>query len=167
MNRTLLAAAAAALLVAAGCKSAPSWMQVGMRAPDLNGVTYDGKPVTLAQQRGKVVAVIFFADWCPHCKGLYAAERELAMRLNGKPFAMIGVDSDDDAGAIKNAIAREHIVWPVVYDFNAAVSKAWGVTGLPTTYVIDAEGVIRAYDLTDSKLVAAVDEWIAKTSPSR
>lgn len=167
MKRTLLAAAAAALLVAAGCRSAPAWLQNGMRAPELAGKTVEGKPVALSQQRGKVVAVIFFADWCPHCRGLYPAERELATRMNGKPFTMIGVDSDDDPASIKSAIQREHAIWPIVDDASGQNATAWGVTGLPTTYVIDAEGVIRAFDLTDSDLVAAVDEWIAKAAPAR
>jgi cytochrome c biogenesis protein CcmG/thiol:disulfide interchange protein DsbE len=160
----LLAAAGLFVLATAGCKSAPAWMQPGMRPPELAGHTLDGQHVTLSAQRGKAVVVVFFADWCPHCRALLKTEHEIAARLAGRPFALIGVDGDDTIEEMKSMIRRERITWPVLDDGPGTLAKAWGVTGLPTTYVIDADGVIRAYDLTGDDLVKAAEEWTARAS---
>ena len=165
--RLHLPLAAAALVVVSGCASAPSWMQNGMQAPELSGNTVDGQPVLLSAERGKVVAVVFFADWCPICRGVYKTERELAKRMADKPFVLIGVDADDTAPVLRDAIRRERLEFPIVLDSDKANVAAWGVTGLPTTYVIDKGGVIRAYDLRDDDLVEEVDALLAEPAAAR
>jgi peroxiredoxin len=138
-------------------------MQDGMQAPDISGVTVDGQPVRLSDHRGQVVAVVFFADWCPHCRALYPTERELAQRMKRGPFLLIGVDSDNTPDEIRSAIRREDITWPVVDDADGRNAAAWGVTALPTVYVLDAAGTIRAYNVTGRSLLSAVDALIAGT----
>src|SRR5262245_8501861 len=88
LGRWTQLAATAALVVSAGCMSAPSWMQNGMQAPPLEGRTVDGQSVSLAAERGKVAVVVFFSDECPWCRSLYPTERELATRMNGNPFVL-------------------------------------------------------------------------------
>ena len=154
--------AAAALVVVSGCASAPAWMQNGMPAPELAGDTVDGQPVRLSKERGKVVAIVFFADWCSICRGVYKTERDLAKRMADKPFVLIGVDADDTAPVLRDAIRRERLEFPIVLDADKSNIAAWGVTGLPTTYVIDKQGVIRAYDLRGDDFVEEVDALIAE-----
>ena len=165
--RSSILAAAAALVVAPGCASAPSWMQNGMQAPELSGSTVDGQPVTLSHERGKVVAVVFFADWCPVCRAVYKTERELQKRMADKPFILIGVDADDTAPALRDAIRRERLDFPIILDSDKSNVAAWGVTGLPTTYVLDKQGVIRAYDLRGDDFVEEVDALIAEGESSK
>jgi peroxiredoxin len=160
--RASLLAAVAALVVAAGCASAPAWMKNGMPAPELSGDTVDGQPVRLSAEKGKVVAVVFFADWCSICRGVYKTERELAKRMADKPFVLIGVDADDGASVLRDAIRRERLEFPIILDTDKANVAAWGVTGLPTTYVIDKLGVIRAFDLRGDSFVEEVDALIAE-----
>jgi peroxiredoxin len=165
--RLHLPLAAVALVVVSGCASAPSWMQNGMQAPELSGNTVDGQPVLLSAERGKVVAVVFFADWCSICRGVYKTERELAKRMADKPFVLIGVDADDTAPVLRDAIRRERLEFPIVLDSDKANVAAWGVTGLPTTYVIDKGGVIRAYDLRGDDFVEEVDALLAEPAAAR
>jgi len=159
--------AAAALVVVSGCASAPAWMQNGMPAPELAGDTVDGQPVRLSAEKGKVVAVVFFADWCSICRGVYKTERELTKRMADKPFVLIGVDADDTAPVLRDAIRRERLDFPIVLDADKGNIGAWGVTGLPTTYVIDKQGVIRAYDLRGDDFVEEVDALIAEPDAAR
>jgi len=166
-GRWTLLAATAALVSAAGCMSAPSWMQNGMKPPPLEGRTVDGQTVSLAAERGKVAVVVFFSDYCPYCRGLYPTERELATRMNGNPFVLIGVDGGDAADALRDAAHRERISWPVVHDVDGAIDEAWGVTHIPTVYVLDADGVIRAFGLSSSSLIEFVDDLIAKTKTAK
>ena len=162
LRTSSFAAALAAFAVAPGCATAPAWMKNGMAAPELSGATVDGQPVRLSAERGKVVAVVFFADWCSICRGVYKTERELAKRMADKPFVLIGVDADDSASVLRDAIRRERLEFPIVLDTDKANVAAWGVTGLPTTYVIDKQGVIRAFDKRGDSFVEEVDELIAE-----
>lgn len=165
--RSSFVLALAALVVASGCASAPAWMKNGMTPPELSGDTVDGQPVTLAAERGKVVAVVFFADWCSICRGVYKTERELAKRMADKPFVLIGVDADDTAPVLRDAIRRERLEFPIILDTDKANVASWGVTGLPTTYVIDKQGVIRAFDLRGDDFIGEVDALLAETPAAK
>lgn len=160
-------ALAATLALAGGCRSAPEWMGRGMKAPELDGTTVDGRQVRLSAERGKVVAVVFFADWCPNCRELYPTLREIATRTSGHPFEIIGVAADNTAAEIAAAARRERMTWPVIHDADQHNADAWGVSGVPTTYLVDGEGVIREFDLRGGSLVSAVDEMIARAESAR
>jgi hypothetical protein len=79
---------------------------------------------------------------------MYPHERSLVKRLAGKPFAIIGVNSDRDLEKLRPRLEKEQITWRSFWNgpegTGGPISKRWNVSGWPTTYVIDAEGVIRA-----------------------
>jgi len=166
LGRLALPAATAALFVVAGCRTAPDWMQNGMHAPPLEGRTVDGQSVSLASERGKVAVVVFFSDECPFCRALYPTERELATRMNANPFVVIGVASDSSE-TLRDASHRERISWPVVHDADGTLFSKWGVNWIPTVYVLDADGVIRAFCPSSSALIQTVDDLIAKTKTAQ
>ena len=88
--RWTVAVAAGATLLLAGCRSAPSWLQNGMTAPEIEGTTVDGGRVRLSEHRGQVVALVFYADSCPFCRGQYPTERELdGRRLRDEVHAAV------------------------------------------------------------------------------
>jgi hypothetical protein len=77
---------------------------------------------------------------------MYPHERSLVKRLEGKPFALIGVNSDKDRQALKPVLEKEHITWRSFWNGGSTsgpISTTWNVRGWPTLYVIDAKGVIR------------------------
>jgi hypothetical protein len=77
---------------------------------------------------------------------LVSHERDLAVRLRDRPFAIVGVNSDSDEAAVKDALAKHQILWRSFRDHETGVrpiSEAWDVLGYPTLYLIDHGGVIR------------------------
>jgi hypothetical protein len=78
---------------------------------------------------------------------MYPHERSLVKNLAGKPFALVGVNSDRDTDALKPVLEKEKITWRSFWNgplgTGGPISKAWGVRGWPTLYVIDHKGVIR------------------------
>lgn len=91
---------------------------------------------------------------------MYEHERSLVKRLQGKPFALIGVNSDRDRAAIKQVIKQEHITWRSFWNGGGTqgpISTEWGVRGWPTIYVLDAQGVIRYKDVRGKAMDDAVD----------
>jgi thiol-disulfide isomerase/thioredoxin len=119
---------------------------LGQPAPDLVGDDLDGKPMRLSEYRGKAVLVSFWASWCGPCLALVPQERELARRLAGRPFAVVGVNGDTDLTRAVKAATDKGIPWRSFRDRRgpgAVISEEWAVRGWPTLYLIDHAGVIR------------------------
>jgi hypothetical protein len=77
---------------------------------------------------------------------MYPHERSLVKKLAGRPFALVGVNSDKDREALKEVLKKEKITWRSFWNGGSTrgpISRAWKVHGWPTLYVIDAQGVIR------------------------
>jgi len=95
---------------------------------------------------------------------MYPHERSLVQRLQNKPFALIGVNSDAKQ-RVQDAIQRENITWRSFWDGGSTggpIARAWSVHGWPTIYVIDHRGVIRYRNVRGEAMDAAVDELIEK-----
>src|ERR1700730_8761548 len=144
--RTLLAAT---VLVAAGCGASAKVPQSGnvirfVRNPDaapefeLEGL--DGKALSLASQRGKVVLLNFWATWCGPCRAEIPDLIALQEKYAGK-LQIIGLTVDeDDAGVVKEAVVRTGINYPVAMASPEIRAKYGGIAALPTSFVLDTEG---------------------------
>jgi thiol-disulfide isomerase/thioredoxin len=147
-------------------------LAVGKLAPEIEGLTLDGKPMKLSDYRGKVVALVFWATWCGPCMAEVPHEREMVERLKGKPFALLGVNSDPEPEAAVKAVQSERINWPNWQDgtfLTGEIVKRYHVRGFPTIYLLDAQGIIRKAEAGES-LDQAVDRLIAEiavTEPSK
>jgi hypothetical protein len=77
---------------------------------------------------------------------MYEHERSLVKRLEGKPFALIGVNSDRDREALKQTLVKERITWRSFWNGGSTsgpISDAWNVSAWPSLWIIDSKGVIR------------------------
>jgi hypothetical protein len=77
---------------------------------------------------------------------MYPHERSLVNRLADKPFALIGVNSDQDREKLKETMKEEKITWRSFWNGGSTggpISTTWNVQGWPTLYILDAQGVIR------------------------
>jgi len=91
---------------------------------------------------------------------MYPHERSLVKKYEGRPFVIIGVNSDRDREKLKERMAEENITWRSFWagSTQGAIPTKWNVSGWPTIYVIDAEGIIRAKNVRGKQL----EEWIEK-----
>ena len=132
----------------------------GKPAPPIVGVGMDGKPLKLSDYHGKVVVLVFWGTWCGPCMAEVPHEREMAERYKGKPFALLGVDCDSDKAAALKVMAQEKITWPNWNDGDPGegpIAQRYHVRGFPSTYTIDARGIIRHINELGSGLDKAVD----------
>lgn len=97
---------------------------------------------------------------------MYPHERSLVKRLADAPFALIGVNSDTDKKQLKERMAEENITWRSFWNgplgTSGPISARWGVTGWPTIYVLDHEGVIRFKGVRNEAMDRAVDQLLAE-----
>jgi len=91
---------------------------------------------------------------------MYPHERSLVKKYEGRPFAIIGVNSDRDREKLKQRMKEENITWRSFYagSTSGAIPARWNVSAWPTTYVIDHKGVIRAKNARGKQ----AEEWIEK-----
>jgi peroxiredoxin len=90
---------------------------------------------------------------------MYAHERSLVKRLENKPFALLGINSDP-RDVVKKAIKDENLTWRSWWDggdTSGPIATKWNVSGWPTIYILDAKGVIRYKNARGEAMDKAVD----------
>ena len=85
-------------------------------------------------------------------------------RLSDKPFALLGINSDEDLAVLKDVLEKERITWPSWQNGSGdeRISAKWNIQGRPTIYVLDAEGVIRYKGVRGEGMDKAVDTLLAE-----
>ena len=109
--------------------------------PDLNG-----KAHSLADYKGKVVLVNFWATWCPPCRAEMPSMQRLKERMAGKPFVILAVDMAESEAEVRSflkEIKPAKIDFTILMDKSGKTIKEWKVAVFPTTFIIDAEGLLR------------------------
>ncbi len=95
---------------------------------------------------------------------MYPHERSLVERLKDEAFTIVGVNSDP-AEKDREAIVRENITWPSLWDggdTSGPIATKWGVRGWPTIYIIDHEGIIRDKNKRGEEMDEVVDKLLAE-----
>jgi thiol-disulfide isomerase/thioredoxin len=143
--------------------------RLGDLAPDIAGVDLDGKPMKLSDLKGKVVYLDFWGEWCPHCRTMYAYQNHLINRMNGKDFVLVGVNSDVTKEEAQAAVKNNKLAWRSWHDGGGQwqqgpIAQRYGVTGYPTSFLIDKNGIVRKQHVgvtADLVLDREVDEVMA------
>lgn len=132
-------------------------LAIGKPAPALARPAIDGSRVDLAQLRGKVVLLNFWATWCAPCQAEMPTFVGWQSSYAAQGLKIVGVSMDDDAGPVRRLAARLKLNYPVVMGDEKLGAQFGGVLGLPITYLIDRNGTIRArfQGETDTKKILA------------
>jgi thiol-disulfide isomerase/thioredoxin len=141
---------------------------IGTPAPELDVETWiKGPPVKLADLRGQVVLVWFFATWCPHCKATMPDMAALKRRYAGKPLTIIGITNNTKEQTTESAKLfvddpRWEIDYPIAVDNDGNSSMAFEASGIPSAALIDARGRIRYSDHPAYLTDAMIDRLLAE-----
>jgi peroxiredoxin len=141
---------------------------IGQVAPEIAGRDENGSDMRLSDDRGKVVMLVFWGGWCGSCMAEVPRERELVKRMAGKPFVLLGINSDQP-DQVKQIVQKHQINWNSwvdgTLDGPQPIAKAWNIGPWPKVYLLDATGVIRYNELNfarDDEMNRAVDALIAE-----
>ena len=139
------AVAVIVVLLATGLGRDPSVIAsplVGRTAPNFTLPQLDGPPVTLSKLRGQIVVINFWASWCAECKVEQTALVQTWRQFQDSGVVVIGVDFEDDTGAARSYVSTAGMTYPVVEDANSSTALAYGLRGVPETFVVNQSGRI-------------------------
>lgn len=119
-------------------------LEAGDRAPEFALPALDGKgTVSLAQYRGKVVYLDFWASWCAPCLKAIPEIEAMRKELASAGFQVVAVNLDQNTKKALCFLEKNPIGYPSASDPKGRLPKQFGVDTMPTSYLIDGEGVIR------------------------
>ena len=132
---------------------------------DLAGQTH-----RLADYKGKVVLLNFWATWCGPCRDEMPSIGALKKKLAGRPFSVVAVNVDEPDSRVNKFLTEVPLDFPVLLDPGARTTRSWNVRILPATYLADAEGRIRyavvgELDWASEQAVRLVMELMPVTRP--
>ena len=136
----VLTLAASPFLVVYGCNRGAKPSRIGKTAPDFT-LPDGGKSLRLADYRGKVVLVNFWASWCGPC--VQETPGLVQLHHERPDLAILAISIDEDQGAYQRFLERLHVDYTTVRDPDEKVAKMYGTDGWPETYIIDRSGIIR------------------------
>jgi len=115
----------------------------GSETPALTLNDPSGRPHALADYRGTIVLLNFWATWCEPCRAEMASMRRLQERLAGKPFTVLLVNHGEARVRVGDFVKRELLALSVLLDPNQDASRAWRVRVLPSSFLVGADGRVR------------------------
>lgn len=167
MNRRILALLHALL----ACTSAGAGAEQGQMAPNCAWTPMSAAPaVELRQFRGKVVYVDFWASWCGPCTQSFPFLNELQRRWSEKGLQVVGINLDENPEDAKSFLSMHPADFTVVTDASGQCPLDFGVQAMPSSYIIDRQGVIRHMHLgfragEAQKVHALVEQLLAEAPP--
>ena len=144
-----------ASFVLSACNSgAPSvQLNTGQPAPTFQTLALDGTPVHFpAAFAGKPLVIRFWADWCQYCEGEMKAIELVYQRHRDQGIQVLAINTGQDKPAVAAFIKKIGVTYPALLDEQSKIARAYGVVGLPTTYFVDGQGIVRG------KVVGEADE---------
>lgn len=112
----------------------------GTKPPEFSGTTAEGRRLSLAFLRGKVILLNFWASWCLECRPEMPAFERLHRELAAQGLSVLGINAREGTAAIRGYAKELGLTFPLVTDSKGEINAAYGVIGLPTTFVIARDG---------------------------
>ena len=113
-------------------------------APDFTRQDLQGRVLRLSALRGKVVLLDFWATWCAPCQVEMPLFARWQRQYGPRGFAVVAISMDDDPAAAQRAVQRLNLPYPNAMGDARLGARYGGVLGLPLTFLIDRNGVVRA-----------------------
>ncbi len=143
-------------------------LKVGDVAPDFEIKTVDGRPLKLADFRGKYVLLDFWATWCgpcivelPQMKSIYDRFKDEAR------FAMISLSADNDVQTAKKCIEENELKWHQGFiGRSSKVQSDYCVSGIPSIFLVGPDGKVVAKDLRDQAIVTELEKVLGPLAAS-
>lgn len=133
-------------------------------APPFSVATLDGRHITMDELAGKVVLIDFWATWCGPCRQALPRIRDIAQKFAGQPLVVLSISLDSDDAKWKEFVAKNGMTWLQYRDgnFNGQIAARFGVKAIPSTFSIDADGVLEDQHVGDANIEGKLKKMVAQ-----
>ncbi len=121
----------------------PKGPEVGKPAPGFTLTDTKGKTWSLSELKGQVVFVNFWATWCPPCREEMPSMQKIYTSLPSDKFKLLSILNNDRPDFAESLAATIGFTFPILVDPGSKTGRAYGLTGVPETYIIDKQGILR------------------------
>ena len=131
---------------------------------ELSFTSLDGKEINLADYKGSVVLVDFWATWCAPCLKTMPGLKETYAAFKDQGFEILGISLDDDREKLESYLEKQGITWPQQFDgkgWENEIAQRFGIEAIPATFLIGRDGTVVATDLPESALKTKIAELLA------
>lgn len=139
----------------------------GQAAPDFNLTDLKGKDWRLSDLKGKVVFINFWATWCPPCIKELPSMQALNNSMDPSKFQMLTILYNDRPELGSSLVNKSGYTFPALIDPDSSVGKEYGLTGVPETFIIDPQGILREkfigpYDWNSQGALETIKKYLPK-----
>src|SRR5438445_9426530 len=141
---------------------------VGSPAPEIALKDLQGQEVRLSDLRGKVVLLNFWATWCKPCKEEMPAMQAAYDKLRDEGLVVLAVNELEDVQRVAEHVRSHGHTFPVVMDHDNRIANRYGVVGLPASFLIDRQGIVREHVFGSLLTEERISELVRRydTSPA-
>ncbi len=132
-------------------------------APPFELTTLDGQRISMDGLKGKVVLIDFWATWCGPCREALSHIHRIAEKFQGQPLVVLSISLDRDQAKWREFVASNGMTWPQYYDgyFGGPIARRFAVKEIPSTFSIDADGVLEDQHVGDGNIEGKLKKMIA------
>jgi cytochrome c biogenesis protein CcmG, thiol:disulfide interchange protein DsbE len=160
----VLLAFVAFLAIGLNRQNSSEWRATGI-APDFEFTTFDGETIRLADLKGKGVVLNFWASWCGPCRDEAALLEAAWRREKNNNIVFLGLDYLDQEHSAKAYLAEFGVSYPNGPDLQSKAARRYGISGVPETFFIGPDGLIKSYLLLPLTSEQQLDQHIDGIRP--
>jgi peroxiredoxin len=140
----------------------------GFSAPGFTLERLDGKVVTLADMQGQVVVINLWASWCPPCREEMPTLERVYRELKGEGVELLAVNTSyqDSLAEATAFVKRYGLTFPILVDARGEVARRYQLRALPSTFFVNADGVIRKViiggPMSEATIRTSIEELLAE-----
>lgn len=167
LPRAILLVILTLVLLLAGCSagSGPLVARVGEPAPDFQLQDLDGQTISLRDLRGKPVLINFWATWCRPCVFEMPYLQQIYEEWSGEGLVLLTINIGESPSKVEKFLETYNLSLPVLLDTKKNVARKYNITGYPTTFFIDKDGIIQEKIVGAFPSKGAIEKYLSQIIP--